>query len=278
GSANKVLAQRVSNCLKLPLSKLEIFIFPDGERRVRVLDNVVDQHCVIIQPTSRPVDQNYVELFFIIDCLKRSGASFVTAVVPYLGYQRQDHVFRDGEAVSLEVISKALEATGLNKLITFDLHTIKTPDIFSIEFVHLSALRIFSEIIKKQKEIHQNSILISPDMGGIRRIKILSNYLNNMPFATINKNRDLETGSVEATDIEGIEKQSNFNSALIVDDMISSGGTVIAAADLLIKNGIKNIYVFGTHPVFSQQAPALLQNSAIKKVFVTDGIKIDKAK
>src|SRR5579872_572226 len=210
GSANKLLAEKIAGDLDLPLSEFDIHIFPDGERRVRVVDNVVEQHCVIVQSTAPPVDQNYMELFFMIDSLKRSGASTVTAVVPYLGYQRQDHVFRDGEAVSLEVVRSTLESTGLDKIITFDLHTIKTPDIFNIDFIHLSALELFAEQIKNDNLSSKESILISPDMGGIRRIKILSDSLSQMPFAVINKNRDLATGSVEAADIEGLPQNHTF--------------------------------------------------------------------
>src|SRR6266576_569153 len=101
GSSNKPLAEKIACELHLTLSPVEEFIFPDGERRVRIGENVVEEHCVIVQSTSTPVDEHYMELFFLIDGLRRSGAAQITAVVPYLGYQRQDHVFRDGEAVSL---------------------------------------------------------------------------------------------------------------------------------------------------------------------------------
>jgi len=274
GSSNKLLSQRVSKALNLPLSKFEIFIFPDGEKRVKVQDRVVDLHCIIIQPTAPPVDQNYMELFFMIDSLKRSGASRVTAVVPYLGYQRQDHVFRDGEAVSLEVIRSVLEVTGLDRIITFDLHTIKTPDLFKIEFVHLSALKLFAKTIKEDKLFTKDTVLISPDMGGIRRIKILSSYLSDMPYATIYKNRNLLTGEVNAVDIEGLPNKHSYTKAIIVDDMISSGGTIISASNLLHKYNISQVCVFATHPVFSEKVPQLLQESNIKRVYITDGIEI----
>src|SRR3712207_2497421 len=123
GSSNKPLAKKVARALEQKLSPLEIFIFSDGERRVRVEEHIVDEQAIIVQPTSTPADQNYMELFFIADAVQRSGAKSTTAVVPYLGYQRQDHVFRDGEAVSLEVIVKTLEAVGINWLIAFDLHS-----------------------------------------------------------------------------------------------------------------------------------------------------------
>src|SRR5437879_5659851 len=116
GISNKPLAEKIAHASHVPLSPVEEFIFPDGERRVRIVENVVEEHCVIIQPTSTPVDQHYMELFFLIDGLRRSGAAQVTAVVPYFGYQRQDHVFRDGEAVSLEVIIKILSSLKIDRL------------------------------------------------------------------------------------------------------------------------------------------------------------------
>lgn len=271
GNSNKPLAEKIAKKLGSDLSPLEIYVFPDGEKRVRVLEKVVDEECVVVQPTSPEPDKSYMELFFIVDALRRSGASSIRAVIPYLGYQRQDHVFRDGEAVSLEVIATLLKWGGVDEVIAFDLHSIKIPEIFKIKLNHLSALPIFAQEIKK---MGRNTVLISPDMGGIRRIKLLSEMLNNMPFAVIKKDRDLATGKVTMSGIEGELKEN----AVIVDDMISTGGTIAAASDLLKKKGVRNIYVFATHAVFSDQAPKILGKSSLKKVFVTDTIDIPKEK
>ncbi len=281
GSSNKPLAERVAKDLDTRLSPLETFIFPDGERRIQVVDKVVGYDTVVIQSTSPNPDTAYMELFFIVDALKRSGAKSVTAVVPYLGYQRQDHVFRGGEAVSLEVIIETLESVGMNRLITFDLHSIKIPELFKIPIVHLSALSIFAE---KIKEIYPNyktdSVLVSPDMGGIRRIKILSEILSNMPYISIVKDRDLVTGNIESnkidTNLQDFKKE--VKRAIIVDDMISTGRTIDAAVNLLRKQGIEENVVFATHPVFSNDARNILQNSKVSKVFVTDAIDIPKEK
>ena len=132
GSSNKPLTQKIAHALDLDLSPVEIFVFPDGERRIQIQERVVEEDCVVVQTTCAPVDQNFMELFFIVDGLKRSGARSITAVIPYLGYQRQDHVFRDGEAVSLDVVVHALERTGATKVITCDLHSIKIPEVFSV--------------------------------------------------------------------------------------------------------------------------------------------------
>lgn len=271
GTSNKPLAEKIANKLGINLSPLEIHVFPDGEKRVRLLEKVVGEKCVVVQPTSPNPDRNYMELFFIVDALKRSGAKSVTAVIPYLGYQRQDHVFRDGEAVSLEVIATLLKWGGVDEIVAFDLHSIKIPEIFMIKLSHLSALPLFAQEIKK---IGGNTVLVSPDMGGIRRIKILSEILNNMPYAVIEKDRDLATGKVTASGIDGDTKEN----VVIVDDMISTGSTIVAAANLLINKGANNIYVFATHGVFSQDAPIILNNSSLRKVFVTDTINIPKEK
>lgn len=221
-----------------------------------------------------------MELFFIVDALKRSGAKSVTAVIPYLGYQRQDHVFRTGEAVSLEVIIETLESVGMNKLITFDLHSIKIPELFKIPIVHLSALPIFAQKIKEIFPDFKNSILVSPDMGGIRRIKILSEMLSDMPYISIVKDRDLETGNIKSNKIDTNlpDFKKEVKRAIIADDMISTGRTIDAAVDLLIEQGIEESVVFATHPVFSNDYKNILQNSKVSKVFVTDTINVPDEK
>ncbi|MCL5432739.1 MAG: ribose-phosphate pyrophosphokinase [Patescibacteria group bacterium] len=274
GSSNKPLAEKIAKELNLRLSPVDIHIFPDLERRIRILDKVVDQDTVVVQSTSTPTDQNYMELFFIIDALKRSGAKSVSAVVPYLGYQRQDHIFRDGEAVSIDVIIKNIESLGVDRIIVFDVHSVKTPELFKIPVFHLSALPVFGDFVRKY---YNDSILISPDAGGIRRVKILAGLIK-MPFAVITKDRDLETGEVTAEKIEGLPKNKKIKRAIIVDDMISSGKTIIVAAEMLRKNKIDEVFVFVTHAIFSEEAPKLLQNSVVEKVIVTDAVFIPKSK
>jgi ribose-phosphate pyrophosphokinase len=268
GTSNKFLAEKIAKKLSVELSGLEVFVFPDGEKRVRILDKVLGEDTVIVQSTSTPVDENYMQLFFTIDALKRNGAKSIAAVVPYLGYQRQDHMFREGEDVSVKVIAEILEKIGLNKLISVDFHSVRIEEAFNIPVVHLSALSVFAKIIKEKGWDKDSATLISPDMGGIRRIKILSEMLDDMPFAVIEKNRDLATGSVSAKKIEGKISRK----AIIVDDMISSGGTIAVAAELLKRQGAEEIYVFATHAVFSEKAPQVLQKATVNKVYVTDTV------
>lgn len=273
GSSNKPLAEKIAHAMGTQLSPIEIFVFPDGEKRIQIQERVVDEDTVVVQSTATPADANFMELFFIVDALKRSGAKSVTAVVPYLGYQRQDHVFRDGEAVSLDVVVHALERTGATKVIAVDFHSIKIPEVFSVPVFHLSALPLFADKIKELGD----GFLASPDMGGLRRISKMSELLDGMPWIATVKDRDLNTGSIVMSGIEGDESLIK-GKAFIVDDMIASGKTIVESANLLRKKGAEEIYVFATHPVFSKEAPELLQNSVVKKVFVTDSVFIPEEK
>lgn len=294
GSSNKPLAEKVARNLNLKLSELEIHTFPDGEKRIQIKENLVEQDAVLIESTNPPVNLNYMELFLIADTIKGNGAKNLTLVCPYLGYQRQDHVFREGEGVTFKTMVKLIESVGVDKLITFDLHTIKIPEFFKIPVLHLSALPLFaakirelskgigiaSSIDKRQTSNDtgsqtQNVILVSPDMGGIRKVKELSKLLFGVPFAVINKNRDLQTGKIKLTGIEGDVRGKK---AIVLDDMISTGKTVAEAAILLRENGAMEVYVFATHAVFSKGAHELLQKSPIEKIYVTDTIDVPKEK
>ncbi len=269
GSSNTSLAKKVAKELGKNLSKLEIVTFPDKENRVRVIDKVLDQDVIVVQSTGVSPNRYYIELFFILDSLKRSGAKSITLVIPYLGYQRQDHIFRDGESVSIEVIINIIEGLGVNNVIAFDLHSIKIPEFFRVPVTQLSALSLFAKEIKKMKT--NDLVLVSPDMGGVRRIKLLADLLDNkIPYISIEKNRDLNTGEVKSTKINGEVKKI----AVIIDDVISTGNTLISAANLLKKNGAKEIYVMATHGIFAGDASLALENSVIKKIIVSDTIEV----
>jgi len=271
GTSNKALAQKIAENLNTPLSDLEVFVFPDGEKRIRILDKVLGENVFIVQSTSAPADENYMQLFFIIDALKRAGAKSTKAIIPYLGYQRQDHLFREGEAVSLDVVANLLKLGGVDEVISLDLHSIKIPEVFKVKLTHLSVLTLFAEKIRK---MGNDITLVSPDMGGIRRIKLLSKLLGDAPYVIIEKNRDLGTGRVTANKIQGILSKK----AIIVDDMISRGDTITMAADLLISSGAEEVSVFATHPVFSNNAPKTLQESKTERICVTDTISVPEEK
>ncbi|HSW96578.1 MAG TPA: ribose-phosphate pyrophosphokinase [Candidatus Saccharimonadales bacterium] len=277
GSANKRLAEKVAKELGIELSPVETHVFPDGEKRIRITESIVDEICVIIQSASTPVDQNYMELFFIVDALKRNGARKVVAVVPYFGYQRQDHVFRDGEAVSLEVVIKMIESVGVDHFVSFDLHSVKIPELFTIPVSHISALPTFAKKLRKMNGSLKETILVSPDKGGLRGIKIFSELLGGTPFIVLNKKRDTLTGVVTYEELDS-NSIAGRNRAIILDDMISSGSTIMPVAEMLTKHGIEEIDVFATHAVFSENAPYILQNSPVSTVCISDTVRVSTTK
>lgn len=280
GSSNRDLAEKVAAILGLQLSPLENFIFPDGERRIQIQDDVLDKDAVVFQSTNTPVDENYIELFLIMDGLKRSGARSVKIVMPYMGYQRQDHVFRDGEAVSLSVMVRILENMHLSGFITLDPHTIKLGEFFTRPFSDLSALKLFASIIKENGWDKNDTVLVSPDMGGLRRIRQMSSYLDEMGWIATVKDRDLDTGSIVINSFEGPLQVSDLagKRVLIVDDMISSGKTIAECASFLKAHRVASIQVFAVHAIFSKEAPLLLENSELDKIFVTDSVRIPEMK
>lgn len=282
GSGSIPLAEKVANLLNVSLSPIERHVFPDGEQRVRLEEGVVEQDTILIQSTGIPTDTNYIELFFTIDALKRSGAESVTVVIPYLGYQRQDHVFRSGEDRSFAVIVKILETLAVDRIITFDLHSIKLAELFHIPFVHLSALPLFAKVIKEERIIDNETVLVSPDMGGVRRATLLSEMLH-IPIASIEKNRDLKTGEISAQIVHGEVKKH----AIIVDDMISSGLTIVEAVKMLREHGAQKQWVFATHAVFSDSAKSgtgrysakqNLEGLPVEKIYVTDTLFVPEEK
>lgn len=270
GSANKPLAQNIARALGISVSTFEHHIFPDGERRVKLEVDVAGEDCIVVNPTSPPVEAHFMELFFILDACVRSGANSVTAVVPYLGYQRQDHVFRSGEARSLEVVIKFIESCGASRFIGVDFHSVKIPELFKIPVADLSAIPLFVSKIKELNLDLSETSIVSPDMGGIRRIDMLSDMLGGLPTVQIEKDRDLVTGDVTVAKIHGKLSKT----CILLDDMISSGHTINNALHALRENGAERFFVFATHPVFSKEAPEILQKSLAEKVFVADTIDI----
>lgn len=250
----------------------DITVFPDGERRVRLNDSVVEQDIIFLKTASVTpnVDSFILETAFLIDSIKRSGSDKITGIIPYLPYSRADHVFRDGEAVPLAVVIHIFEKAGLTKIIFVDPHTIKMPEMFSIEVKSLSALPIFAKKIEEIGYDKNNSVIVSPDMGGLRRLQQLSEMLENLPVLSIEKERDYNTGSISASAVHGEIKKTCF----VIDDIISSGKTIVQAVEKLSELGAAHIYVFATHPILSEDAVSLLENSKAERIYVTDAIPI----
>ncbi len=271
---NRGLSEKLAKQTGLELFYPDIKVFADGERRVRFEKEVLDETVLVIKSHGIPTDSNILENLFLLDALKRSGATKLIGVIPYLGYMRADHMFRTGEAVPLEVVIAALQTNHLDEIIIIDPHSIKIPELFKIPVHNLSAIPIFAKKIKELQSNNGEISIVSPDMGGIRRLDLLSEELGGVNKVIINKDRDLESGSINVRISEGEVRGTCF----VVDDMISTGKTIVDSVDVLLESGAEEVYIMATHPVFAPGAADLLKKSKAKKVFVTDSIEVPKEK
>lgn len=272
---NRALSDALGKALDVDVIYPDKHVFDDGEIRMRIERNILDADIYVLKSTSQPVNDNFLEFLFTLDALKRSGAKKITAIIPYLGYCRADHVFREGEAVPLEVVIKSMEACGLDEVIMIDPHTIRIEQMFKIPARMESALPVFSEKIKELKLPFEKISVVSPDMGGIRRVKMLSEMLPGSTYAAINKDRDLATGELTGSRVEEGEIREI---CIVTDDIISTGGTMVRGVDTCLESGAKEVYIFGSQPVFSADAHKKLAESRAKKIYITDAIPVPSEK
>lgn len=269
---NKPLSENLAEQLNCEVIYPDVVTFPDTEQRVRVdADKVFGQVVYILKSIEMPVDSSVLQLAFLIDALNRAGADKVIGIIPYFPYMRADHVFRTGEAVPLELVIKLIEDAGVNEVILVDPHSIKIPEMFSVKVTDLSAYKMFARKIKEIEPDKNNISLVSPDMGGLRRLELVDEDLGGgINQVYINKERNYESGEVAVAEYKGEIKGVCF----IIDDMIATGKTIAQAVVTLMQNGAEKVYIFATHPVFSAGASDLLQNSKVAHVFVTDSIPV----
>lgn len=277
GSANKELARQVGKHLKVKLAKAQIVRFANSEVRVRIEEDIKDETVAVIQPTSAPTDTNLMELFFFSDAAKRSGAKSVVGVLPYFGYARQNIQHREGECVSTNVVIRFLEAVNFDKIITLNLHDEATEGIFSIPFKNLSAFPILAKKIKKylkNASARQVSI-VSPDQGGVERARQFGSLFfgkKGFPLSVVEKKRDLE--SLHQTTAVNLYGDIKGKTAILVDDIVTSGGTLINAASLSLDQGAKRVIAAVVHHDFAQGTAVKIQASRIEKFFTTDTIAL----
>src|SRR3989344_5566823 len=266
GSSNVPLAQEVAENLGISLAASKITRFSNSETKVRILEDVRDQVCVVIQSTSNPTDTNVLELLFFCDALHRQEARKVIGVIPYFGYARQDIQHEEGETVSANVVIRFLESIGFGKIYTIDLHNEATEGVFSIPFKNLSAMALLAEKTKQHfaaKKIDTETIsIVVPDQGGIeqgRRFGEVFFGRSEFPLAVIEKRR-----SGESTQTFGLYGNLNGEHVVVVDDMIVTGGTLISAIEAMKeKYHIKTFTVAVTHHDFAKNAHKKLQESGI---------------
>lgn len=265
GSSNPELTKKIAVQLKAKLAKVELSRFPNSEARVWIQEEDANDIAVIVQSFSDPADNHIIEFCLLVDAVKRLGAKKIVAVIPWMGYCIQDKVFRTGEPLSARVIADIIQSTKVDSVITVDLHNETTSGFFSLPLVHLSAWPIFIELFKTKKTA---DIVVAPDVGALKETTQVAQSLN-LPLVTINKKRDFASGNVA---IVGVDGEVKGKRALIMDDFISTGGTLVQTAEYLHEQGVKEITVAVTHHLFVPGAQEKLEKCPITKLYITDTV------
>ncbi|MDB5331601.1 MAG: prs [Phycisphaerales bacterium] len=267
GRAHPELAQKICTYLQIPMGGGRTELFPDGELMVKVDEDVRGRDCYIVQPTCHPVNAHLMELMIWIDCLKRASANRVTAVIPYFGYARQDRKDEGRTPITAKLVANLLERAGADRVVSIDLHAAQVQGFFDIPVDHLSASPVLLKWFKSLKLT--NRVFVSPDVGNVKRAQVYANHLGG-EICIIDKRR--ESGAkTKAAHIIGDVQDKNV---LMVDDMITTAGTVTEAVRILRDNGAKDIYMGATHAVFAPPAMERLAECKFTKLAVTDTIPI----
>jgi ribose-phosphate pyrophosphokinase len=267
GNANPELAQEICRCLGQELGQSEITRFRDGEIRVRIFESVRGAEVFIVQPCNSPSDRHLMELLIMIDAMKRASAREICAVIPYYCYARQDRKTQPRDPITAKLIANILMAAGADRLVTLDLHAGQIQGFFDIPVDNLRGLPILTEYLLTKNL--KNVIVVSPDVGGVVRARELAERLN-CEIAIVDKRRPQPNVAEVMNIIGNVEGKT----AVIIDDLIDTGGTIVKAAEALIKRGATEVYACCSHPVFSTNAPEILQASPIKEVVVTNSIHL----
>ena len=270
GNANKALAKSVAKNLGITLGKASVKTFSDGEISVEIEENVRGQDIYIIQPLCDPVNDNLMELLIMVDALKRSSVERISVVLPYFGYSRQDRRARSARVpITAKVVANMLTSMGVERLLTIDLHADQIQGFFDIPVDNIYATPLFLADIHKQN--YQDTIIVSPDVGGVVRARALAKQLNS-DLAIVDKRRP-EANVSEVMQIIGDVKGK---CCIIVDDICDTAGTLCHAADALKEQGASKVFAYITHPIFSGKADQNINNSTIDGIIVTDTIKLSK--
>ena len=270
GQANKPLAGAISDYLGVPLGKITSTQFPDGERFIRLDEDVRGKDVFVIQPTSFPANDNLMELLIFIDSARRASAERITAVIPYFGYARQDRKDEGRTPITAKLVANLIATAGADRVLTMDLHAAQIQGFFDIPVDNLHAEPVLSRYFLDKK--FKNIVLVSPDAGNTRRARVYADHFRG-ELAVIDKHR-LTGSTVEVGRIIG---EVEGKTVLMMDDMITTAGTIRAAADLCAKNGASAIYVGATHGVLCSPAAERLRDAPITEIVVTDTIPISDA-
>ncbi|MGI6566065.1 MAG: ribose-phosphate diphosphokinase [Limnochordia bacterium] len=271
GTANPKLAQDIARYLGTTVGRSEVKRFRDGEINIRIGETVRGADVFVVQPTSAPTDTHLVELLIMIDAFKRASAKEIAAVIPYYGYARQDRKTQPRDPISAKLVANLLTAAGADRVLTMDLHAGQIQGFFDIPVDNLRAMPILANyFLEKQLE---DVVVVSPDVGGVSRAREFANRLD-CGLAIVDKRRP-EPNMAEAVNVIGdIEGRT----AIIVDDIIDTAGSMVEAVRVLIDRGAKEVYACCSHPVLSPPATERLAASPVKEVVVTNSIPLSPEK
>lgn len=271
-SANKKLAEEISEYSGIPLSKIDLSRFADGEIGVNLEETVRGHHIFLVQPTNEPVNENIMELLITIDAMKRASARTINVLMPYYGYSRQDRKSKARQPISAKLVANLIEVAGATRVISMDLHAAQIQGFFDIPIDNFRALPILVEYFKK-KNFEDEIVIVSPDHGGTVRARNMGESMG-APIAIIDKRRP----QPNVAEVMGIVGDVEGKIAIIVDDMIDTAGTITAAATALMEKGAKKVYACCTHPIFSPPAIDRINDSVLEEVVCTNTIQLPNHK
>ena len=269
GNANPALAQEICDFLGLPLGLSSVKTFADGEIYLQIHENVRGADVFVVQPTSKPVDRNLMELLLMIDALRRASADRITAVLPYYGYARQDRKDKPRVPISAKLIAKLLEKAGADRILALDLHAAQIQGFFDVPVDHLFATPVMIDYLKRVQT--PATVVVSPDAGGVERARAFAKRIN-VPLAIIDKRRD----EVNVAEVMHIIGEVADRECLIVDDLIDTAGTLVKGAEALLKEGAASVMACATHAVLSPGAVERIEGSQIKEVVLTNSIPLEE--
>ena len=271
GSSNVNVAKGIAGSLGVPLGKSECTQFSDGEIAVSLQESVRGSDCFIVQSTCTPVNDNLMEMLIMIDAMKRASAARITAVMPYFGYARQDRKAKARDPISAKLCADIITSAGADRVLTMDLHANQIQGFFNVPFDHMPGQPILAEYIKSKNL--EDLIVVSPDLGGVSRARTMAERLG-CGMAIIDKRRP-EPGVAEVMNLIG---NVEGKTAILVDDMIDTAGSLVEAAKAVKKFGAKEIYACCTHPILTDPAVSRIAQSDITEVVVTNTIPLPPSK
>lgn len=272
GNSNRPLAEKIATKLGKPLVDAGVRRFSDGEFFVEIGENVRGRDAYVLQSTCQPVNDTLMELLVIIDALKRASAKDITAVLPYYGYARQDRKVAPRTPISAKLVADLLTAAGATRVVSMDLHAGQIQGFFNIPFDNLYAAPVILDCLKKDLSGNGDIVFVSPDAGGVERARKFGVQMNGS-VAIIDKRREGPNVAKAMNIIGDVEGKT----AIIVDDMIDTAGTLTEAAKAVMDNGAKKVIAVATHGVFSGPAVTRIEGSSISQVIVTDTIQLTEA-